>query len=154
MNRDATSNHVSNHLGTSVRSAQFKAVGQTPHARIRCLLALDGGALTPKVLSTAEAKCLNGYGRMDILLVNSPRAPEAMLHKLLISLERREVDYRLTSADGELGDLVSQYLRRHKSITQIMVATLPTLGKGWEVKVADLRYQGYRFSTLIGLQDK
>jgi len=150
MNRATTSNHID----TTVRSAPMKTVGQSPRARARCLLVLDGGALTPKVLSAAEAQCLNGSGRVDILLANSPRAPEAVLHKLLISLERREVDYRLTSADGELGDLVTQYLRRHKGITQIMVATLPTLGEGWEVKVADLRYQGYRFSTLMGLQDK
>jgi len=121
---------------------------------MRCLLALEAGALTPKVLNAAEAKCLSGAGRIDILLANSPRAPEAVLHKLLISLEGRDVDYRLTTADGELGDLVAQYLRRHKGITQVMVATLPALGKGWEVKVANLRYQGYRFCTLMGLKDE
>ena len=137
-----------------VKSAPMKPVGPSPRTSMRCLLALEAGALTPKVLNAAEAKCLSGAGRIDILLANSPRAPEAVLHKLLISLEGRDVDYRLTTADGELGDLVAQYLQRHKGITQVMVATLPALGKGWEVKVANLRYQGYRFCTLMGLKDE
>lgn len=141
------------HPDAGVKPATLNATGQTARTRVRCLLALDGGALTPRVITAAEAKCLNGASRVDILLVNSPRAPEAVLHKLLISLEDMGVDYRLTTADGELADLVSQYLRRHKGITQVMIPTLPALGKEWEVKVADLRYQGYRFCTLMGLKD-
>ncbi|MCP5276949.1 MAG: hypothetical protein H6935_01140 [Thiobacillus sp.] len=142
------------HADAGVKSASLKSVGQSPRPRMRCLLALDAGSLSPRVISAAEAKCLNGADRIDILLVNSLKTPEAVLHKLLISLEGVDVDYRLTTADGELGDLVAQYLRRHKGITQIMVTTLPTMGKDWEVKVADLRYQGYRFCALMGLKDK
>jgi hypothetical protein len=145
---------TSNHIDTSAKSAHLKPIGRTQSSKNLCLLALDGGALSPKMLSAAEAQCVKGAGRVDILLANSPRAPEAVLHKLLISLERMEIDYRLTHAEGNLGELVSQYLRRHKGITQIMVGTLPTLGKGWEVKVADLRYQGYRFCSLVGLKDE
>lgn len=135
-------------------TAPPREAASTPRSRIRCLLALDAGALTPKVISAAEAKCLNGADRLDILLVNAPRAPEALLHRLLISLEEKGVEYRLTAAEGELGDLVPQYLRRHKGVNQIMVANLPTLGQGWQVKVADLRYQGYRFCTILGPKDE
>ena len=144
----------SKHTDTDVKSVPLKPVGPTPHSRMRCLLALDARTLTPKAISAAQAKCLNDSDRIDILLANSPRAPEAVLHKLLISLEGRHVDYRLSTADGELGDLVAQYVRRHKGITQIMVTTLPALGNGWEMKVADLRYQSYRFCTLMGLKDE
>ncbi len=86
---------------------------------------------------------------MDILLANAPRPPEALLHMLLIGLEGRGVDYRLFSATGELGGLIAQHLRRHRSISQIMVASMPSLGDGWQVKVANLRYQGYRFCNLL-----
>lgn len=142
-----------NHTVASAKSSTLNTTGQPARSRMRCLLALDGVALTPRIISAAETKCLNGASRVDILLINSPKAPEAVLHKLLISLEGMGVDYRLTTADGELADLVSQYLRRHKGITQVMIPTLPALGNEWEVKVADLRYQGYRFCTLMGLKD-
>ena len=142
------------HHSTGIRPAHPQTLGKTPRSKTRCLLALDGQALNPSVISAAEAKCLNGSSRVDILLVNSPRAPEAVLHKLLISLEGMDVDYRLTGAEGELGELVTQYLRRHKGITQVMVANLSTLGKEWEAKATDLRYQGYRFCTLVGQKDE
>lgn len=149
MNRVATSHRPAHGAIATPKPAP----GQTTRARTHCLLALDGNALTPKLLSAAEAKCMNGSGRVDILLANAPRAPEALLHKLLITLESMDVEYRLTSTEGDLGELIPHYLRRHKSITQIMVATMPTLGDGWKVKVANLRYQGYRFCTLMGLRD-
>jgi hypothetical protein len=135
------------------KSAPLRPVVQQPRSNGRSLLALDGANLSPQLLSAAESRCLQMSGRIEILLVNSPKAPESLLHRLLISLERAGVDYRLTSASGDFGDKVTHFLRRHIGITQIMVATLPALGKGWDVKVADLRYQGYGFSTLIGLKD-
>lgn len=150
MNRAATTHHPA----SGITATPKRVPGEERRSRTHCLLALDGGALTPKLLSAAETKCMHGSGRVDILLANAPRAPEALLHKLLIRLESLDMEYRLTSAEGDLGELVSHYLRRHKSITQIMVATMPTLGEGWQVKVANLRYQGYRFCTLMGLKDE
>lgn len=141
-------------LDTGIATTPINPVIQKARTKMRCLLALDAAALSPKVISMAEAKCVNGADRIDILLVNSPRAPEAVLHRLLISLEGMEVDYKITTGDGELGSHIAQYLRRHKGINQIMVTTLPSLGTGWEVKVSDLRYQGFRFCTLMGLKDE
>jgi hypothetical protein len=116
--------------------------------RHRSLIALDGSKLTPAMLSTAVAKCARFASRVDILLVNSAKAPTYVLHKLLIGLEHAGIDYRLASGSGALGDELTQYVRRFLGITMIMVTTLPALGEDWEAKVADLRYQGYRVTTL------
>ena len=135
------------------QSGPPRTVVPRAHARGRSLLALDGATMTPQVLSAAETRCLQMSGRVDILLVNSPKAPESLLHRLLISLEQTGIDYRLTSASGGLGEHLTNYLRRHAGIREIVVATLPTLGHDWDVKVADLRYQGYCFNTFAGLRD-
>ena len=124
--------------------------GRGAPAKCRGLLALDGAQLTPDVLSAAESRCLQVADRVDILLVNPRKEPTAMLHGLLEHLEWAGVDYRLTSASGNLGDQVASYLRRFVGITVIVVATLPALGTDWDMKVADLRFQGYHFSTFIG----
>lgn len=124
--------------------------GRKKRKLTHCLLALDGSALTPELLSAAEAKCISGSGRVDILLTNAPKAPEALLHKLLIHMEKMNVEYRLSNAQGNLATLIPQYLRRHKTISQIMLASMPDLGESWQIQVSNLRYQGYGFCTLGG----
>jgi hypothetical protein len=144
---------LSKQVNTQIKAASLQPVIPKARSKGQCLLVLDGANLMPKVLSAAETRCLQVSGRVDILLANSSKAPEAVLHRLLISLERSGIDYRLTSASGEMGNLITQYLRRHAGVRQIMVATLPSLGEHWDLKVADLRYQGYSFVSLIGLND-
>ena len=126
---------------------------QGVQARMRSLLALDGNNLTPEVLSAAVIHCRRLADRVDILLVNSPKAPTSLLHRLLVGLEQAGIDYRLTSVNGELGEQITHYLRRSTPIPLIMVAALPSLGRSWNVTVADLRYRGYRFSILSGPKD-
>jgi hypothetical protein len=134
------------------RSTPAGSMVPRENARHRVLLSLDGGHLTPKVLSSALAGCLQGARRVDVLLVNACKEPTSLLHKLLIGLEQAGIDYRLTCTDGDLGDEVVRYLHRLPGISLVMVASLPTLGRNWDAQVADLRYQGYRFSTLTGLR--
>ena len=146
-------NHLSASSGAGPRhkrtAARYHGQGGV-RAKSRSLLALDGAHLTPEVLSAAESRCLQVADRVDILLVNPLKEPTALLHGLLEHLEWAGVDYRLTSASGNLGDQVASYLRRFLGITVIMVATLPALGTDWDMRVADLRFQGYHFSTFIG----
>lgn len=121
----------------------------TPPAKHRGLIALDGAKLTPALLNAALAKCARLANRVDILLVNSTKAPTYALHNLLIGLEREGIDYRLASGNGALGDELTSYVRRFLGISLIMVTTLPALGADWEDKVANLRDQGYRITPLI-----
>ena len=130
-----------------------RPLAQGVQAKIRSLLALDGGNLTPEVLSAAMNHCRRLADRVDILLVNAPKEPTSLLHRLLVGLEQAGIDYRLTATRGELGDEITRYLRRSVQIPLIMVAALPSLGTAWNVTVADLRYRGYRFSLLGGPTD-
>jgi hypothetical protein len=118
-----------------------------------CLLALDGAYLTPEMLSAAEEQCLRLTNRVDILLVNSPKAPTSLLHRLLIRLEDAGIHYRLTSVTGDLTEQMTRHLRRFLGITLVMVTALPVLGTDWNVKVADLRYRGFSLTTLASPGD-
>lgn len=121
---------------------------QTPYAKFRVLLALDGAHLTPEVLSAALARCVPLTDRLDILLVNPPTAPASQLRGLLLKLEHSGIDYRLASTDGNLGDQVMNYLRRFLGITMVIVDTLPPLEQALGPAMAELIRQGYRFIDL------
>ncbi len=126
------------------------ATAASPHpSRQRSLIALDGSKLNPTLLNAALEKCARLASRVDILLINSSKAPTYALHRLLIGLERQGIDYRLTSGSGALGDELTHYVRRFLGISLIMVSTLPTLGVDWKTKASNLREQGYRIATLI-----
>jgi len=118
-------------------------------ARQRSLIALDGTKLSPTLLNAALEQCAKLASRVDILIINSTKAPTYVLHKLLIGLERQGIHYRLTSGSGTLGDELTSYVRRFLGISLIMVTTLPTLGVDWRAKATTLREQGYRITTLI-----
>lgn len=135
---------------SKVRLHRHPVTGEQPgpQARFRSLLVLDGQNLSPELLKVAENKCVEVADRVDILLVNPQKPPASVLCELLIHLEQAGIDYRLTSATGRLSDQMVQYVRRFLGITLIMVAALQTLGADWQVDVADLRHQGYRFMTL------
>lgn len=121
-----------------------------PAPKCRSLLALDGETLTPDILKSAIEKCRQVSCRVDILLVNPKRPPTTVLHELLIDLEQADIDYRLSSTEGSLSDLVAQHLRRFVGVSLVMVSALPSLGSDWRIKIADLRHQGYQF---VSLQD-
>lgn len=116
--------------------------------KCRTLLALDGMALTEDKLIKAEQQCRQFAGRVDILLVNPPKAPTMLLYKLLVGLEQADIDYRLTSTHGSLGEEIALYLKRHHGISLVMVDSVPSLGPAWGINAANLRYQGYRLMPL------
>jgi hypothetical protein len=114
----------------------------------RGLLALDGRHLAPEVLTTAQERCIEVADRLDILLVNPPAAPTSLLQELLINLEQRGIDYRLTSVSGDFGEQIRQYLRRFLGITMVIVDALPLPSQTWNAAMTELCRRGYHFITL------
>ncbi len=91
-------------------------------AHTRVLLALDGLALGPELLATVLQRCVLLCRRLDILLINPPREPTTMLAMLLLRLEHSGIDYRVTSAHGEMGEEALRYLSRYRGISALALA--------------------------------
>ena len=123
---------------------------QVPRHKRRALLALDGTRLTPMLLVAALAISVQLTDRLDVLLVNPPKAPTTLLRGLLLRLEHSGIDYRLASTEGDVGEQVLHYLNRFQGVTQVLVDSLPSLEQGMGTRLAELRSKGYRF---IGLSD-
>lgn len=123
---------------------------EAPNALAKCrgLLALDGESQFPEQLKAAQTKCLQVVDRVDILLVNPPSAPTAMLYELLSDLEQAGIDYRVTISTGTVSDQIKHYIKRFLGIRLIMLPALPTLGRNWRIDAADLRHQGYRLMSM------
>lgn len=133
---------------TQVHSATAtRAIAKTPmpYPRYRLLLALDGGGITPMVLSAALKHCLQYTDRLDILLVNPPAAPTRQLCSLLLRLEEYGIDYRLASTEGDLGEQVLLYLKRFLGISMVLVARLSPLEKTIGEEMQRMCSKGYRF---------
>jgi hypothetical protein len=132
-------------MGATIRSIEIDSdlvamqapcwTSSSTPAKHHCLLALDGSQLAPEILLAAEASCIRMADRVDILLVNSPAMPISILHTLLIGLEQAGIDYRLSSAVGEMGEQITRHLRRFLGIKQVLVTSL----SGLELAGARLR---------------
>ncbi len=133
-------------MRTSYPVAQSKV--QSAPAKCRALLALDGHRLTPEVQMAALKRCVQLTSRLDILLVNPPKAPTFLLGGLLLRLEHSGVDYRLTSCEGELGNEIAHYLRRFQGIGLVIVDGLPSLEQFPGLNRLDLDRAGHRFISL------
>ncbi|NTV94681.1 MAG: hypothetical protein HGA75_04605 [Thiobacillus sp.] len=114
----------------------------------RALLALDGTRLTPNLLTVAAKRCVHLAERLDILLVNPPKAPTRLLWGLLVHLENSGVDYRLASIDGDLGEQVLTYLKRFLGINIVLVDEVALLEQSISADMAHLRAHGYRFVSI------
>lgn len=97
-----------------------------PPARRRVLLALDGLTLTKAGLEAALRSCVHLTSRLDILVVNPPKAPASLLAVLLLKLEHSGVDYRLASAQEDLAIAVARYLKRYKGGVTVVSAAPAT----------------------------
>jgi nucleotide-binding universal stress UspA family protein len=97
-----------------------------PPAPRRVLLALDGRALTKAGLEAALRTCVHLTSRLDILVVYPPRAPASLLAVLLLKLEHSGVDYRLASAQEDLGVAVERYLKRYRGKLTVVSAAPAT----------------------------
>jgi len=100
------------------------------------------------VLTAALARCVHLTDRLDILVVNSPKAPPSLLCGLLLKLEHSGIDYRLVSGEGDLGDQVLHYLNRFLGITMVLVDSLTPLEQTIGAAMAQLRTKDYRFVPL------
>ena len=129
-----------------------RAAGDRPqrtYGKCRVLLALDGQRLTPAVLAAAVRECAQVTDRLDILLVNPPKAPTYLLGGLLLRLEHSGIDYRLASSEGSLDAEISRYLQRFQGITLVIVDHLPSLERVLGSVLPDLRRTGCHFVTLL-----
>jgi len=86
--------------------------------------------------------------RLDILLVNPPKAATSLLCGLLLRLEHSGIDYRLVSFEGVLGNEILHYLHRYQGITTVLVDSLAPLDRTIGSALAQLRAQGYCFVPL------
>ena len=91
------------------------------------LLALDGCALSRELLEVALRRCVHLTSRLDILVVNPPKAPASLLAVLLLKLEHSGVDYRLAGVHGDLAGEVARYLRRYRGVTTVLAEGLEPL---------------------------
>lgn len=121
---------------------------QTPMAYHRVLLALDGARFTTPLINIVLAKCVRLTDRLDILVVNSPKAPTSLLCGLLLRLEHSGIDYRLVSGEGDLGEHVLRYLSRFQSVTLVLVDHLPAMESKLGAAMSTLRSKGCRFVSL------
>jgi hypothetical protein len=112
---------------------------------MRALLALDGTHLSPTLLHTAAKRSVQLAERIDILLVNPPKAPTSLLWGLLVHLEHSGVDYRLASTEGDLGEQIMIYLHRFLGINLVLVDGVIPLEQKLGQEMAQLRAKGYRF---------
>lgn len=118
------------------------------HAKYRVLLALDGQSLTPELQHVALRCCLKWTRRLDILLVNPPKAPTFLLGGLLLRLEHSGVDYRLESSEGEFASVVLRYLQRFTGVGLVIVNALPVLDDHVSGLRLDTSRIGQRFIDL------
>lgn len=112
---------------------------------IRVLLALDGVNVSPCLLPAAVSRCVPLTDRLDILLVNSPKAPTSLLSRLLLHLEHAGIDYRLVCGEGDLGEHVSAYLQRFVGISLVLVDNLSSLEHSMGPEIPRLQALGCRF---------
>ena len=116
------------------------------------LLALDGRCLDRPALPAALKLCRGK--RLDILLVNPPRPATWMLGRFLQQLEEENVDYRLTSMEGELADELPKYVHRFRSIAIILLDCLGKWGSKRHPTLSALRQEGYQLMLLDPEQDR
>jgi hypothetical protein len=137
------------HLAATARSLRGSL--RTPHASFRVLLAFDGQRLTPDLQARALAACVKLTSRLDILLVNPPKAPISLLSGLLLKLEHSGIDYRLVSTHGSLCDEIHTYLRRFRGITTVVLESILSVGPALGMALAGLGDpQDYYFVSLDG----
>lgn len=127
------------------------ALESRPAHKYRSLLALDGAFLPLSLLKEAQANCLQFADRVDILMVNPPKTPIAVLCELLLKLEQAGIDYRLTFASGRLGDQITRYLKRFLGIRLVIMKAPRDLASVVSTDLAGLLDRGIRFVSLKGL---
>lgn len=113
------------------------------------LLALDGRCLERPALPLALQLCRQRGKRLDILLLNPPRPATWMLGQFLQRLEEENVDYRLTSMEGELADELPRYVHRFRSISVILLDCLGKWGSKRHPTLSALSQEGYQVRVLL-----
>ncbi len=107
-------------VGQTASSPARDTAGHARQPRV-ALLALEGGQLVRGALASALRLCRDTVWRVDILMVSPTGAPTQQLGKFLRELEEEGIDFRLVTAEGDLGEAVSHYVQRHRQISMILL---------------------------------
>jgi hypothetical protein len=113
------------------------------------LLALDGRCLERLALPAAMQICSSSAGRLDILVAHPPKPALSLLAGFLMDLERRGLDYRLTSTEGELDEELVPYVRRLRHVSVILLDCLQHWDGEHDPTLDALRAEGYRVISLL-----
>jgi hypothetical protein len=113
------------------------------------LLALDGRCLERLALPVALQFCEGYTQRLDILIACAPKPAMSLLAGFLIELERRGLDYRLTTTDRELSDELAGYVRRARYVSVILLDCLEHWERERNPVLDSLRGEGYRVVSLL-----
>lgn len=113
------------------------------------LLALDGRCMDRPALSLALQRCKRSGNRLDILLVNPPKAATLLLGKFLQELEKTGIDYRLTSTEGDLADELPLYVHRFRYISFVLLDCLDKWEERLHPTLDALRQEGYKVLSLL-----
>ena len=116
------------------------------------LLALDGHCLGRPALEPMLELCQRNNNRLDILLLNPPQPATLMLGTLLRHLEQRNIDFRLSSSEGELANALALYLHRFKSISSVVLGCLDHRDAKLHSQLDALRLDGYKIMVLVDRQ--
>lgn len=112
------------------------------------LLALDGYRMERPALPLALEICKRNCKRLDILLLNSPKPSTLILGKFLQNLETADIDYRLSTGEGELADQLPLYLRRFKYISCVLLEYLEQLDVKLQMVLDAMRQKDYKILAL------
>jgi hypothetical protein len=85
---------------------------------------------------------------VDILVSNPPKPATQMVARLLLSLERCGIDYRLTSTAGDLWPELLNYLKRFPSISTVLLESLRPMDEQQASALRALRGNGLRLIDL------
>lgn len=113
------------------------------------LLALDGVRLKRDSLSSLVQLCQKITHRMDILMVSPPNEPLQTLGKFLQALEGAGIDYRLTSAEGDLEEETLRYVQRRRQISVVLFGSDPEHTEKMDETFGRLREMGYPVGVLM-----
>jgi hypothetical protein len=121
---------------------------EQPDSHGRILLALEGSHLDNALLKLAFLPCRKFCRRVDILVSNPPKPATQMVARLLLSLERCGIDYRLTSTAGDLWPELLNYLKRFPSISTVLLESLRPMDEQQASALRALRGNGLRLIDL------
>lgn len=113
------------------------------------LLLLDGKRLEKAVLPSAVPICRQAGHRLDILMAAPPKEPLHLLGQFLQLLEGSGIDYRLSSAEGDLLQEAVRYVQKHRQIRMVLIGANRKPSRELDAVAQQMRELGYPVGMLV-----